>query len=121
MKFLKENKKLFLTITFLSIPFFGYTLSNQIIPSQGFSFSSLFRGIIGILFLIFISYILSSNKKSINWRTATFGLILQIILAIGILKVTYIKVILRVQEKFLSNSRFRRYKIFICRTIPILH
>ena len=91
MKFLKENKKLFLTITFLSIPFFGYTLSNQIIPSQGFSFTSLFRGIIGILFLIFISYILSSNKKSINWRTATFGLILQIILAIGILKVTYIK------------------------------
>lgn len=93
MKFLRENKKLFLTITFLSIPFFGYTLSNQIIPSQGISFSSLFRGIIGILFLIFISYILSSNKKSINWRTATFGLILQIILAIGILKVTYIKVI----------------------------
>ena len=93
MKFLKENKKLFLTITFLSIPFFGYTLSNQIIPSQGLSFNSLFRGIIGILFLIFISYILSSNKKSINWRTATFGLILQIILAIGILKVTYIKVI----------------------------
>jgi CNT family concentrative nucleoside transporter len=93
MKFLKENKKLFLTITFLSIPFFGYTLSNQIIPSQGLSFTSLSRGIIGILFLIFISYILSSNKKSINWRTATFGLILQIILAIGILKVTYIKVI----------------------------
>ena len=93
MKFLKENKKLFLTITFLSIPFFGYTLSNQIIPSQGLSFTSLFRGIIGILFLIFISYILSSNKKSINWRTATFGLILQIILAVGILKVTYIKVI----------------------------
>ncbi len=93
MKFLKENKKLFLTITFLSIPFFGYTLSNQIIPSQGLSFTSLFRGIIGILFLIFISYILSSNKKSINWRTAIFGLILQIILAIGILKVTYIKVI----------------------------
>ncbi len=93
MKFLKENKKLFLTITFLSIPFFGYTLSNQIIPSQGFNFTSLLRGIIGILFLIFISYILSSNKKSINWRTATFGLILQIILAVGILKVTYIKVI----------------------------
>ena len=43
--------------------------------------------------MIFISYILSSNKKLINWRTATFGLILQIILAIGILKVTYIKVI----------------------------
>ncbi|MDC3156135.1 Na+ dependent nucleoside transporter [bacterium] len=93
MKFLKENKKLFLTITFLSIPFLGYTLSSQIIPNQGFSFTSLFRGIIGILFLIFISYILSSNKKSINWKTATFGLILQIILAIGILKVTYIKVI----------------------------
>ena len=93
MKFLKENKKLFLIITFLLIPIFGYTLSDQIIPSQGFSFNSLFRGIIGILFLIFISYILSSNKKSINWRTASFGLILQIILAIGILKVTYIKVI----------------------------
>ena len=75
------------------MPFFGYALSDQIIPSQGFSFTSLFRGIIGILFLIFMSYILSSNKKAINWKTATFGLILQIILAIGILKVTYIKVI----------------------------
>ena len=93
MKFLKENKKLFLIITFLLIPIFGYTLSDQIIPSQGFSFTSLLRGIIGILFLIFMCYILSSNKKSINWKTASFGLILQIILAIGILKVTYIKVI----------------------------
>ena len=75
------------------MPFFGFTLSDQIIPSQGFSFTSLLRGIIGILFLIFMCYILSSNKKSINWKTASFGLILQIILAIGILKVTYIKVI----------------------------
>ena len=51
------------------------------------------RGVLGIIFLIFTTYLLSNNKKAINWKTAGFGLILQLVLAIGVLKVSWIKTI----------------------------
>ena len=41
--------------------------------------------------LILISYLLSSNRKAINWRTVGFGLGAQIILAIGVLKVPFVQ------------------------------
>jgi CNT family concentrative nucleoside transporter len=41
--------------------------------------------------LILISYLLSANKKAINWRPVVFGLGAQIILAVGVLKVTFIQ------------------------------
>ena len=51
------------------------------------------RGVLGIIFLIFTTYLLSNNKKAINWKTAGFGLILQLVLAIGVLKVSWIKTV----------------------------
>ena len=44
-------------------------LQNEIILSQGFSFESIFRGIIGMIFLIFVAYIFSNNRKAINWKS----------------------------------------------------
>ena len=41
--------------------------------------------------LILISYILSANKKAINWRTVFFGLGAQIFLAVGVLKVSFVQ------------------------------
>jgi CNT family concentrative nucleoside transporter len=41
--------------------------------------------------LILISFLLSSNKKAINWRTVVFGLGAQIFLAIGVLKVSFVQ------------------------------
>jgi len=41
--------------------------------------------------LILISYLLSSNRKAINWRTVGLGLGAQIILAIGVLKVPIVQ------------------------------
>ena len=51
------------------------------------------RGVLGIIFLIFTTYLLSNNKKAINWKTAGFGLIIQLVLAIGVLKVSWIKAV----------------------------
>ena len=51
------------------------------------------RGLLGITFLIFTTYLLSNNKKAINWKTAVTGLILQLILAIGVLKISWVKMI----------------------------
>ena len=64
---------------------------SEIIASQGFTLNSLLRGLLGMFVLILISYLLSANKKAINWRTVVFGLGAQIILAVGVLKGTFIQ------------------------------
>ena len=66
-------------------------LQNEIILSQGFSFESIVRGIIGMFFLVFIAYIFSSNRKAINWKTTLIGLSTQLILAILVLKVEFVQ------------------------------
>ncbi len=65
--------------------------AKEIIPSAGISFSSLSRGVLGMLALLFIAYLFSSNKKAINWKTVLIGLAAQMLLAIGVLKITFIK------------------------------
>src|SRR5690606_29257797 len=69
------------------------TLQEQgtIIPNQGFSFTSLWRGALGMLVLIFIAFIFSHNRSAINWKTVGLGLAAQLILAIGILEVSIVQ------------------------------
>ncbi|WP_339624890.1 nucleoside transporter C-terminal domain-containing protein [uncultured Winogradskyella sp.] len=62
-----------------------------IIPSQGFSIDSLWRGVLGMFSLIFIAFLFSSNRKAINWKVVGIGLTFQLIIAIGVLKVPFIK------------------------------
>ena len=45
-----------------------------------------FTGIIGISALLGIAYLLSENKKAINYRTVMWGLVLQFVFALLILK-----------------------------------
>ena len=94
MKFLTDNKKtLLFFIVFTLITNLSFAQNQEIIPSQGFGTESFLRGVLGIIFLIFTTYLLSNNKKAINWKTAGFGLILQLVLAIGVLKVSWIKTV----------------------------
>ena len=65
--------------------------NNKIIPSQGFSMNSLWRGALGMVTLIFIAFLFSSNRKAINWKTVGIGLTFQLIIAIGVLKIGFIK------------------------------
>ena len=64
---------------------------SQIIPSQGFSSNSILRGVLGMLVLLILSFFLSKNRSAINWRTVGFGLLAQLTLAIGVLKVPAIQ------------------------------
>lgn len=56
-----------------------------------FSIVALLRGVLGMAVLIFIGYTLSSNRKEIPWRTVIIGLTIQIILAIGVLYVPFVR------------------------------
>jgi CNT family concentrative nucleoside transporter len=64
---------------------------NTIKPSEGFSFSSLWRGVLGMISLIFIAFLFSNNKRAINWKTVGIGLAFQLLIAIGVLKVPFIQ------------------------------
>ncbi|WP_241664727.1 NupC/NupG family nucleoside CNT transporter [Seonamhaeicola maritimus] len=63
----------------------------SVIPSQGFSFNSLWRGILGMISLIFIAFLFSSNRRAINWKTVSIGLAFQLLIAVGVLKISFIK------------------------------
>jgi len=86
-------KKLIL-ITFLFFNYFSgkaQEITNEIILSEGSTFTSIWRGILGMIALVFIAYLFSSNKKAINWKTAGIGLAFQLLIAIGVLKIPFIQ------------------------------
>ncbi len=58
------------------------------IKSEGFTLMSLLRGILGIASVLGIAYLLSSNRKRVNWRTVLGGLSIQLIIAVLVLKVS---------------------------------
>ena len=74
-------------------------ITGSIIASQGFSFNSFWRGALGMLTLLCIAFLFSSNRKGINWKTVGIGLLFQLIIAIGVLKVDFVKSIFEVIGK----------------------
>ena len=64
---------------------------SGIVPSQGITFTSLWKGVLGMFSLLFISFLFSSNRKAINWKTVGIGLGFQLIIAIGVLKVSFVQ------------------------------
>lgn len=72
----------------------------EIIQSSGPSLVSLLRGVIGMLVLIFIAFLLSNNRRAISWKTVGIGLFIQIIIAVGVLKINFIKNIFEILGGF---------------------
>ena len=84
------KKIIFLLVLLISQIALGQDSSSQIIESQGFSLNSLLRGSLGMLVLLGISILVSTNRKAINWRTVGFGLGAQLILAVAVLKIDFV-------------------------------
>ena len=51
---------------------------------------SVLRGLLGIATLIAVCYLFSNNRKAINWKLVGIGLLLQLVFALGVLKVPFI-------------------------------
>lgn len=56
-----------------------------------FSIMTLFRGLLGMVVLVFVGYIFSSDRRNIPWRTVGIGLGMQILLALGVLYVPVVQ------------------------------
>ncbi len=64
---------------------------DVLIPNEGFSITSLWRGALGMVSLLFIAYLFSNNRKKINWKTVFVGIAAQLLIAVGVLKVPFIQ------------------------------
>jgi CNT family concentrative nucleoside transporter len=64
---------------------------NKIRPSNGFSMHSLWRGVLGMFVLLIISFLFSANRRAVDWKKVGIGLSIQLIIAIGVLKVNFIQ------------------------------
>ena len=58
---------------------------------EGFSFISLLRGLLGMLSLFAIAFLFSTNRKASNWVVVGKGLMIQVLLAIGVLYVPVVQ------------------------------
>ncbi|MBK5286078.1 MAG: Na+ dependent nucleoside transporter [Bacteroidia bacterium] len=69
-----------------------FILSYTPLVSEGsITLNSILRGLLGVLTLLLILWLFSNNRKAISWRLVGTGLVLQLIFAIGVLKVDFIK------------------------------
>ena len=69
------------------------SIISDLIPSTGFTVEGLFRGLIGVLTIIFLAYFMSSNKSKIAWKTILLALFSQLIIGVLILKVKFFQII----------------------------
>ena len=65
-----------------------------------FSILTIVRGAIGLTSLMLISYLLSNNKKIIQWKTVFISILIQFAIAVSILKISLI------QSAFETISKF---------------
>lgn len=64
---------------------------GTILPNAGFTLTGLLRGVLGMFVLLCIAFVFSSNRKAIRWRTVFIGLGIQLLLAVGVLKISFVQ------------------------------
>ena len=70
--------------------FFGAAL-EPILAHQGITSFGIIQGFVGVITLLFLAFIFSANRKAIPWKTVGFGLLLQLFLALSILKIGWVQ------------------------------
>lgn len=64
---------------------------------------NLSRGMLGMLFLLFVCWLLSNNRRAINWRLVLLGIVAQVMFALGVLKVNVIKFVFeKISDQFVA-------------------
>lgn len=80
-----------------------YYLSHQAVQAAitpAISARNLFRGLLGMLTLIAIAWVFSSNRRAISWRVVGIGLGFQLLLAFGILQVPAVQYFFEIVGNF---------------------
>ena len=75
------------------------SIQTEIIPTAGLGLQSVIRGLLGLFVLLAIAIACSADRKNIAWKTVGIGLLIQLMLAIGILRVGWIQSIFEAMGK----------------------
>ena len=75
----------------------------ELIPHRGFSLESLGRGVLGLVVVLAIAFAFSAHRRRINWKTVGAGLTMQLLLAIGVLKVPAVQWFFNILGEFFNN------------------
>ncbi len=67
----------------------NHTINTTI--QTNLTFSSFFRGVVGMITLLFIGWIFSANRRAIDWRGVGIGILIQVTLAVGVLYIPFIQ------------------------------
>jgi len=68
-----------------------YYLEKEIRNNSGFTVIGFIRGFIGLLAILGLAYLLSSDRRAINWKLVGKGVGLQLLLAVLILKIPFVE------------------------------
>lgn len=75
------------------------SIQTEIIPNAGLGLQSVLRGLLGLFILLAIAIACSADRKNIAWKTVGIGLFIQLMLAIGILRVRWIQSVFETMGK----------------------
>ena len=82
-------------------------IQTEVIPNAGLGMQSVLRGLLGLFVLLVIAIAFSTDRKNIAWKTVGIGLLIQLTLAIGILRIGWIQSIFEAMgELFVSILDF---------------
>ncbi|NLH52911.1 MAG: Na+ dependent nucleoside transporter [Bacteroidales bacterium] len=59
----------------------------------GFNLVSLLKGLLGMAVLVLLTWLLSNNRKAVNWKVVLTGLAIQVTLAVGVLYVPPVRLV----------------------------
>lgn len=68
--------------------------SGKVLPAQkdsGFSLITILRGLLGMMVLIIIAWTFSTDRRSISWSVVSYGLLIQVSLAVSILYIPFVR------------------------------
>ncbi len=87
------------------------------------SFLSILRGIGGLAVLIGIAWLCSQNRRQINWRLVIVGILIQVILAVSVLKIPFVALMFEwVSRAFIKIISFTDYGLdFLLRRLGADH
>ncbi len=67
------------------------------------------RAAIGLLFIVGIAFLLSGNRKKIDWRLVGIGLVFQLVIGLAIAKVGFVRYVFEfISDKFVTFLGFAR-------------
>src|SRR5210317_1603265 len=111
---MKKLSGLFALLLFLPLSVNAQDVLDTRNPNEGVSMNSVMRGVLGMIVLIALAYAFSSNRKAIRWKTVGIVLTFQLLIAIGVLKISLIqagvesfgKIFVKILDFTRAGSRF---------------